>query len=212
MPGRDGNDYESPADRLRRAREAAGYQTAKEFSDALGIAEGTYRHHDNGNRGFKLRSAQKYARKLGVDPYWLLTGRLPKGAAGSTVPVVGYLGAGAAVLGVDRALGEVAAEVPAPPETTGNEVAIVVRGDAMYPAYRDGDILYYREQADSEDNILGVDCVVMLADESMVVKLVNRGSRLGTYTLVSHNAPPMNDQVIRWATPVLWVRKARKTN
>ena len=187
-------DFEQPSDRLKRSREAAGFKTAADFSKKYGISEGTYRHHENGTRGFKLPVAQSYARKLNVDAYWLMTGRLPKGASAATVPVVGYVGAGAEVFSMDDHIkGAGLEEVPSPPDASGSEVALIVRGDSMYPAYHNGDVIYYNQHEDTEDKFLGRECVVRLVDGRTLIKMVTRGSRIGSYTLLSHNAQPIPD-------------------
>lgn len=61
------------ADRLARARKAAGYETQRDAAEALGVREPTYRSHENGGRGF-ARSVEKYARKFKVRVEWLLSG------------------------------------------------------------------------------------------------------------------------------------------
>lgn len=63
-------------ERLRQARINAGFEKAGDFAKAVGVQEGTYRHHENGTggRGVPLSAAKKYAKKLGVDLNWLLNG------------------------------------------------------------------------------------------------------------------------------------------
>lgn len=63
------------SERLKRAREAAGFSSAAEASAALGISKFTYAQHENGTRGFKRDSADRYARKFKVSVEWLLYGR-----------------------------------------------------------------------------------------------------------------------------------------
>lgn len=64
----------SPHDRLRQARANAGFKSAAEFAAAAGVQEGTYRHHENGIRGFPAAAARRYAAKLGVTANWILFG------------------------------------------------------------------------------------------------------------------------------------------
>jgi SOS-response transcriptional repressor LexA len=63
------------AERLRRAREAAGHETAKAAADAIGIPTATYTQHENGTRGLPAGKARLYAHAFGVTPEWLLYGR-----------------------------------------------------------------------------------------------------------------------------------------
>jgi len=61
-----------PADRLRLARERAGYDSAGGAARANGWSVGTYRHHENGTRNFPAKVAESYARAYGVSAGWLL--------------------------------------------------------------------------------------------------------------------------------------------
>ena len=62
------------AKRLRLAR-SAKYESATAAAAAMGVPEPTYMGHENGSRGFKLKSAERYARFFRVDLNWLLTGK-----------------------------------------------------------------------------------------------------------------------------------------
>ena len=66
---------DSRAARLRQARQAAGYDTARDAADAMGISRTTYYGHENGRAGFKSTSAIKYAKRFRVSLEWLETGR-----------------------------------------------------------------------------------------------------------------------------------------
>lgn len=63
------------ADRLREARERAGFASASDAARALGVNYSTYAGHENGSRGLKSDQAELYARKFKVTLDWLLTGR-----------------------------------------------------------------------------------------------------------------------------------------
>jgi phage repressor protein C with HTH and peptisase S24 domain len=64
---------ESPHQRLRVAREQAGFSRASEAARAMGIEEPTYLGHENGSRGLS-RAAPRYARFFGVSLDWLIDG------------------------------------------------------------------------------------------------------------------------------------------
>src|SRR5689334_24958978 len=64
---------ESPHQRLRRAREHAGFMRASDAARAMGIEEPTYLGHENGSRGLS-RAAPRYARFFGVSLDWLIDG------------------------------------------------------------------------------------------------------------------------------------------
>lgn len=63
-----------PCNRLKRARERAGYESAANAARRYGWSEVTYRAHENGLRGITPRVAEKYGRAFRVDPSWLLYG------------------------------------------------------------------------------------------------------------------------------------------
>src|ERR1041385_731612 len=65
---------EAPHQRLRRAREHAGFMRASDAARAMGIEEPTYLGHENGSRGLS-RAAQRYAKFFRVSLDWLLAGR-----------------------------------------------------------------------------------------------------------------------------------------
>lgn len=60
-------------DRLKAAREAAGYSSAAKAAEALGIPASTYRSHENGQNEFGAEDAMRYGRKFKTSPGWLLT-------------------------------------------------------------------------------------------------------------------------------------------
>src|SRR5690348_18129879 len=65
---------EAPHQRLRRAREHAGFMRASDAARAMGIEEPTYLGHENGSRGLS-RAAARYARFFRVSLDWLIGGR-----------------------------------------------------------------------------------------------------------------------------------------
>ena len=62
------------ADRLRAARERAGFATAADGARRLNVPVATYSGHENGSRGLKREVAARYAKAFGVTPEWLLFG------------------------------------------------------------------------------------------------------------------------------------------
>ena len=62
------------AERLRLAREHAGFRHASDAARAYGWREPTYLSHENGTRGVPIEKAKQYARRFKVNPAWLLTG------------------------------------------------------------------------------------------------------------------------------------------
>ncbi len=126
-------------------------------------------------------------------------------------PVVGYVGAGGINIPFDNyAHGDGMDEVETPPDLNETSVAVKVAGDSMYPAYEDGDIIFYiRNGIDvDEEQCIGRQCIIKVSDGPIYIKRLSKGSAPGLYHLESHNAPPMHDRTIEWATKVLYVKKS----
>lgn len=57
---------EPPSDRLRRARVAKGFTSAREAARHFGWNEVTYITHENGSRGLRISTARVYAKAFGI--------------------------------------------------------------------------------------------------------------------------------------------------
>lgn len=88
--------------------------------------------------------------------------------------------------------------------------AVVVKGISMLPAYRDGDVLFFREDHVPIDNLVGSDCIVITEDKNRAyVKRIMKGSKKGLYTLLSY-APgidPLPDVKVLKAWPIEWIKR-----
>jgi len=62
-------------DRLQRARLMAGYEKATDAARVMQIAAPTYLAHENGSRGIRSDSGQRYAQFYRVSYEWLMTGK-----------------------------------------------------------------------------------------------------------------------------------------
>lgn len=82
-----------PKDRLRQARQAAGYPTPSDAARAIPrlINKHSIISHENGNREISRQYAEKYAEAFRIDPGWLLFGTTP---GGLDVPLLSMVGAG----------------------------------------------------------------------------------------------------------------------
>lgn len=61
-------------ERLAYAREKAGYTSPRAFAMKHGLVYNTYLAHERGGRGAPNKTVEQYARLLGVNYLWLLTG------------------------------------------------------------------------------------------------------------------------------------------
>lgn len=197
---------QTPNDRLKIARMEAKFETATNAAEAMGMRPPTYLGHENNTTPMPRDAAIRYAKFFGVSLDWLLTGA-DGNKRRTLVPVVGYAGGGAEVFPVDdHAQGGGMDFVPAPPGET-NCVAVVVRGDSLYPVLRDGWLVFYRRDQDGvPEECLGNLCIVQVKDGPTLVKELARGSRKGMYNLTSWNAPVREDQNLAWAARLIDIR------
>ncbi|WP_343715296.1 S24 family peptidase [Inquilinus sp.] len=187
----------------------AGYETSSDAARAFGWIVSTYQSHENGHRGLPTKAAQRYARAFKVSASWLLTGEGDREQKIPLAPLVGYVGAGAEVhLFEGDVSSEQIDEVEAPPGSDEHTVAVIVRGDSMFPRYLEREIIYYRRANTSDPlDLIGREVVVRLADGRTFVKVLRRGSGPGFFNLDSYNAPPIEDVAIEWVVPVEWVKR-----
>ncbi|MEO1908774.1 MAG: S24 family peptidase [Citromicrobium sp.] len=123
------------------------------------------------------------------------------------VPIVGFIGAGGEIIYEDLGNDE---GVLRPPGISGTLIALAVRGDSMLPKYRDGDIIYIQRTHEGVlPEYLGEDCAVRLVTGETFIKQLIAGSEEGRFTLISLNAPPMENVEVEWATLVRFVMPAR---
>ncbi len=171
--------------RLKEARKAAGYKTAKEFAERNGIPQPTYAMHELGTRGLKQNRAIEYARLLNVTLEWLLTGNGigPNSAersaatAGSNVspgpetihylPLISWVQAGAwAEVADPYQPGDYERLVPVTRRYSNHAYALKIKGDSMQAAegvsFPDGSIICVEPNQDARHGSY----VVMKLEES----------------------------------------------
>lgn len=194
-------DNVSMSNNIKLYRQKAGL-TLEQVAQAAGTSNQMIGLLERGQRKLTVEWMERIAPALGVSPADLML-------ASKTVPVVGYVGAGAEIYSIDdHAKGNGMFETSAPPQgATPSMVALVVRGDSMSPAYEDGDIIYYDQQLTGDfDHLVGKRVVVRLKDGRTYVKKLRKNSE-GHYWLHSHNADPIVSPDLEWIAPVAWVRQ-----
>lgn len=180
-------------DRIRLAREAAD-MTQKELAKLVGCAQADVHRLESGQVTHSKHLA-KILSILNIDT-----------SPTAMVPVVGYVGAGAAVLAIDdHAKGGGIDEIPAPPGMV-NGIALIVRGDSMEPKYTDGEVLFIEQTVYDISSLIGENCYVQLPDGHCFVKKLQYGSKPGLYSLISYNAPPIIDVAIERAYPIAFTK------
>lgn len=184
--------------------------TQEKLAEQVGVNQSTI-HRWTG--GAEIRSAEHrrklltIARERGVPSDDLVEPSAGIDLAEHEVALNGYIGAGAAVFRIEHDTVTNDIEYVRVPVGWGEIAAYKVKGDSMYPAYRDGDILACPEYSGSIDSLIGKDCLIRTADERLLIKTLERGSQAGRYDLTSHNAPPLRNQHVLEAKPVRYVQK-----
>jgi hypothetical protein len=197
-------------DRLRMAREKH-FPSARLAGKAMGMAVSTYGAHERaeqpGGRDYGPDEAKKYARRFGVTPEWLLTGRepFPLGDDQPTpkVRVVGYVGAGAEAHIYDIAQGDLD-EVEPPISSNEATVAVEIRGNSLGSFFNRWLVFYDNVHRPVTPDLVGELCVVGLEDGRILIKLLQRSKTdEGLYNLLSQTEPPIRDVAVEWAAKVL---------
>lgn len=160
---------------------------------------------NNDRRGVTTETLAALAPVLQTTAAWLLEG-VGESATSTVVRIVGRVGAGAEILPEfeqipPEGLDVVELALQLPPDI----IAFEVEGNSMWPRYNAGDVVVCSEAEHDPAAISGREAAVRTADGKRFIKTIRRGARADTFDLESHNAPPIRDVVIAWASPILMV-------
>lgn len=190
-------------DRLREARLNNDIRTATEAARRFGWTQSTYLGYENGDREPSKDMARRIAAAYHVSLDWLLTGRgdmQPGAGSTATVPVMGYIGAGATIEPDYEQMppeGLFTVELPFPMHD--EMIGFEVRGDSMMPRYDEGDvIIVWKEQRRPLEAFFGEEAAVRLEDGRRFLKVLARGASRNVVTLNSFNAKPIEDVRLAW--------------
>lgn len=147
--------------------------------------------------GVSTRTLAKLAPVLHTSMEWLLTGGpqdRPK-----TVPLMGYVGAGAEVEpDFEQVPPEGLDQIELPFSLNEDLIAFRVRGDSMLPFFKDGaTIVVYRDQKRPLESFYGEEAAVRTSDGRRFIKTIMRGQD-DTVTLISSNANPIENVRLEW--------------
>lgn len=194
------DDRPPEAIRLKKARLARGFRTAKAATKYFGWNYDTYIQHERGLRGLG-KEADRYARGYKKSKGWLLTG---EGEENTLRPIVGRVGAdpdGRILYAEGQTTGDYA---PAPPGGSDEAVAVEVAGHSMRGVADDGSLIYYEERRDPPtQDMLGHVVVVGLPGGEVLIKRLLRGSRKNLFDLESIAGPTRSDTRVEWAAHIV---------
>jgi hypothetical protein len=160
----------------------------------------------NGDRrGVTTETLIALAPVLKTSAAWLLEG-IGDPVPANRVRIVGRIGAGAEIQPeFEQIPPEGLYEIEVPFPIPADAIAFQVEGDSMWPRYDPGDVIICgREGANTED-IIGWEAAVRTADGKRYLKRIQRGARVGTFDLESHNAAPIRNVRLEWAAEIQWV-------
>jgi transcriptional regulator with XRE-family HTH domain len=188
-----GNRSDSP---LRQAREAAGLNMA-ELARLAGTTRQQIERLETGQRKLSAEWARRLAPHVKASPQQLLFGG---GGGPASVPVVGYVGAGATThFYADQQEFD---DVPAPEGSTSNTVAVEIRGDSLGSFFDRWLVFYDDVRRPVTADLVGKLCVVGLEDGRVLIKKVQRSQTEGLFHLISQFEAPILDVPIDWAARV----------
>ncbi|GJD52389.1 hypothetical protein OPKNFCMD_5154 [Methylobacterium crusticola] len=200
-------------ERLRQARIAAGYRSARDAALRNAWPESTYRAHEAGTRTIGQDDAERYAARfrrdgVGVSAKGILFGddEAPDAAdEGQVVAVKGVISAGGLIETGDEQVGPGGDlfRIAVPFRVPHGTIAFRVAGVSMYPKYEPDDIVLCAEAGESPERLLDLYAAVATPDGHRYLKKLLRGSRRGAYHLASHNAPLMPDRRLIWASGII---------
>lgn len=120
------------------------------------------------------------------------------------VPVVGYVGAGAAAHYYAVSQGELD-RVPAPADSSKDTVAVEIKGDSVGPLFNQWIVFYDDVRSPVTSDLIGRLCVVGLFDDRILVKQIKHSRKYpGHYDLISNSPtePVMEGVEVAWAARV----------
>lgn len=203
-------------ERLKIAREQAGFRSAADAAQAMGVPYSTYSAHENGEKGLS-RAGERYARFFHVSLGWLLTGEgemrageapplnatpLPAPAAPvdypQDLPILGT--AAAAIIGAVT-LGQPIGFTRRPPAllSTPDAYALYVAGESMEPRYRSGDIVYVNPHRPCRQG-----------DDVVIQTRLRRGDDITGYVKTFVSRSP-KEVVVRQYNPASTIQYAAQT-
>lgn len=190
--------------RIDERLEALGLTAAgasKKASLSADAIRNIYRAQATGSRkGVSTRTIEQLAEALETTPQWLM-GSDAETLRPSTVPVVGYVQAGAEAVLFSAGQGPFD-YVTAPEGSTEHTVAAEIRGTSLGPLFNEWLVFYDDVRSPVTEDLYGALCIVGLPDGKVVVKQIKPSRSPGLYHLVSQTEGMMPDQEVLWAAKV----------
>jgi hypothetical protein len=194
----------TPGDRLRQAREARGFRTAKDAALAMDVPVATYTQHENPKRLLPEKKAQAYADYFKTTPEWLLYGISPlQERALEAVPIIGQTGVAPQGLPGDE---KPSAFVKLPPRPRrGMRVVVVSETDPLSASFKGWYVYFGPERPPSAKALSDNLCVICRESGALQLGRLIPSATPDRFHLVSASSTPILDQVVRWASAVIYM-------
>jgi hypothetical protein len=193
------------AQRLRQARIARGFDSARACSTFFGWNYSTYAAHENGSRNFGLDAVIRYARALRVPTDWLSYGQGAQDGRSARVRIEGYVTGNLEIhLRGEPTPDEIPVDAPAPPGIEADTLnAWRFEGDDAAPFFHEGDIVYTPREIRHPANYIGRICVVYLADNKPLIRVLRAHLGDNRYLLLDFAQRAIEAEIGK-AAPILW--------
>ncbi len=173
----------------------------KKFAD---VSLQSLTHHQNGTRGYTAH-ALDYARALGVNAAWLVwgSGEPEEADIDAGIPILGQVAANGETYHIwDYDPAAVFERLPIIMESA--HMALPIKGDSMYPRFKEGEFAIVGDIAHDPSRYIGSDVVAQVEDGRIVIKVLET-CPTGRWTLTSVN--PMHKRIedvnLDWVRPVI---------
>lgn len=184
---------------LHAVREATGLKQA-ELAKKIGVSQGTVS---------KWESEQVSPNKKQWDALLSFVRRSSRTqhlareiSTAQKVPLVGHVGAGAAVTIEGEGPGSLDEDIPAPEGSTEKTVAVEIRGDSLGSFFDQWLVFYDDVRSPVTNDLINKLCVCGLSDGRVLIKRIRRSKTRGLFHLESQAGDSIYDVSIDWAARV----------
>lgn len=196
----------SPNLRIAEAMRGRRINSAAELARRAKINPVTMRAYLAGDRNPPLDVCEAIGHATGYRGRWLFDGTGPrKGATPLTVPLVGYVGAGAQTHAFGEGQGPFD-DVEAPEDANEKTVGVEVRGESLGALFDQWLVFYDDVNDPPHEGMMKRLCVCGLSDGRVLIKLLTHGQLAGHFNLLSNTEPPIYDAIVEWAAIVKSMR------
>ncbi|WP_244480894.1 S24 family peptidase [Methylobacterium sp. Leaf102] len=206
--------------RLKAARNAAGYRSAREAALQNEWKESSYAAHERGSRTIGQDDAERYASRFRFDGVEVTARGILFGDTDAPEQVIegthivgvkGLISAGSIIETGSEQLSEneniYEISVPFPIED--GTIAFRVIGNSGYPKFDPDDVVLCSKFGENPERLVGSYAAVTTKSGDRYLKRILQGSKKGRYHLESYNAPLIPDASLQWAAGIISTVHAR---